>query len=89
MQSAITLRFARIEENYSHQPGYATSKKYLVEFIKGYFGENRLLFNIRYVDIETFRNKLKKTLAKHDRDRSDASVNRCTACCGICLASAD
>jgi integrase len=59
---------------------YATSKKYLVECIKGYFGENRLLFNIRYVDLETFRNKLKNTQTWHEKERTDASVNRCMAC---------
>ena len=53
------------EENFSYQAGYATSKKYLIEFIRGYFGENKLLFNIRYVDLETFRNRLKQTSTKH------------------------
>ena len=70
----------KYEENYSHQPGYATSKKYLIEFIKDYFGEIKPLFNIRYVDLETFRNRLKKTPTKHGKGRSDASVNRCMAC---------
>jgi integrase len=70
----------KYEENYSHQAGYATSKKYLIEFIKDYFGENKLLCNIRYVDLETFRNRLKQTSTKHEKDRSDASVNRCMAC---------
>ena len=70
----------KYEENYSHQAGYSTSKKYLIEFIKGDIGENKLLFNIRYVDLETFRNKLKQTPTKHDKERSEASVNRCMAC---------
>jgi integrase len=70
----------KYEENYSHQAGYATSKKYLIEFINDYFGENKPLFNIRYLDLETFRNRLKKTPTKHEKDRSDASVNRCMAC---------
>ena len=59
---------------------YATSKKYLIDFIKDYFGENKLLCNIRYVDLETFRNRLKQTTTKHEKDRADASVNRCMAC---------
>jgi len=70
----------KYEENYSHQAGYSTSKKYLIDFIKGYFGENKPLFNIRYVDLETFRNRLKQTPTKHKKDRADASVNRCMAC---------
>lgn len=70
----------KYEENYCHQAGYVTSKNYLIEFIKAYFGENKPLFNIRYVDLETFRNRHKQTTTKHEKDRSDASVNRCMAC---------
>jgi hypothetical protein len=51
--------------------------KELVEKYEENYRENKPLFNIRYVDLETFRNRLKKTPTKHDKDRSDASVNRC------------
>jgi integrase len=38
-----------------------------------------LIINIRYVDLETFRNKLKQKPTKHDKERSDAATNRCIA----------
>ena len=36
--------------------------------------------NIRYVDLETFRNKLMQTPSKKGTPRKEATVNRCLAC---------
>lgn len=39
-----------------------------------------MLANIRYLDIETYRNHLKTKLTRHKRFRTDASVNREMSC---------
>jgi hypothetical protein len=39
-------------------------KNFCLENFKKYFGENTRLANIRYVDLETYRNHLKQELAK-------------------------
>jgi integrase len=70
----------KYEENFKHQAGYNTSKKFNIEVIREYFGKETLLANMRYVHLETFRNHLKQKLTKHKTVRSDASVNRTLAC---------
>ncbi len=70
----------KYKENFKHQAGYKTSKRFNIEVIREYFGEETLLANIRYVHLETFRNHLKQKLTKHKTIRSDASVNHALAC---------
>jgi hypothetical protein len=70
----------KYKENFKHQSCYETSKKFNIDVIRGYFGEETLLANIKYVHMETFRNHLKQKLTKHKTIRSDASVNRALAC---------
>ena len=55
-------------------------KEHYCENFKGYFGESTLVANIRYVDLETFRNHLRRKLTKHGSPRKDSSVNREMAC---------
>jgi len=70
----------KYEENYQDQRSYAGSKAYCLKNFKAYFGEDTLLSKIRYVDLETYRNHLKKKLTWRKHIRKDASVNREMAC---------
>ena len=71
---------SKYTESFKDQASYKTFKKYAVESIKGYFGENVKLSGIRYLEIETFRNHLKRKLAKGGTLRKEASINREMAC---------
>jgi len=55
-------------------------KKYHIEHIRNHFGEQTLLSNIRFVDLETYRNHLKDSLTVNKTIRKDASVNRTMSC---------
>jgi integrase len=66
----------KYKENYKHQSSFGNMKKYCLENYVKYFGEDALLANIRYVDLETYRNYLMGKLTWHGKKRSDASVNR-------------
>ncbi|RJQ56456.1 MAG: site-specific integrase [Desulfobacteraceae bacterium] len=70
----------KYRENHQQQRSYSTLKKYCLDVIGEHFGEDTLLSNIRYVDLETFRNHLRGKLTMHGKIRSDASVNRPMAC---------
>lgn len=69
----------KYEENFKHQPSWQTCKKYMVVELRTYFGENTIIANIRYVDLETYRNTLMQKPTKHDTQRATASVNRAVA----------
>jgi len=49
---------AKYKKNYQNQASYKTAKRFFVESIREYFGESTLLANIRYVDVETYRNHM-------------------------------
>lgn len=74
-------------ENYQQQSNFRAKKIYIKRF-KEFFGEDTLLSHIRYVDLETYRNQLKrkpvtsikKSRKKIIRFRADASVNREMSC---------
>ncbi|MBW1754016.1 MAG: Arm DNA-binding domain-containing protein, partial [Deltaproteobacteria bacterium] len=66
----------KYKENYKHQNSYDTQKRFCIPDFLEYFGKETLLANIRYVNIETYRNHLRVKLTKHGTIRSDASVNR-------------
>lgn len=70
----------KYKENYQDQSSYHTMKKFSLENIKAYFGEDTRLDNIKYVDLETYRNHLKQKATKHQTIRAVASVNREMAC---------
>ena len=67
-------------ENYYNQTSFYTGKKYSIENFRNYFGEDALLVNIRYMDIETYKNQLRQMITKHGTIRKDASVNRALSC---------
>jgi len=68
------------EKNYKHQPSYQNAKKVYLENFEEYFGKDTLLANIRYKDVETYRNHLRQKLTKHDTIRKDSSINREMSC---------
>jgi len=78
----ITLRelLSKYKENFQDQASYKGVKRFYVDNIKEYFGEETLLGNIRYVDLETYRNHLKTKLTIHDKIRKPATINREMAC---------
>ena len=63
-------------ENFKNQASYKTGKKYHIEHILNHFGEKTLLSNIRFVDLETYRNHLRDSLTVKRTIRKDASINR-------------
>jgi integrase len=67
-------------KNYKNQASFKNAKKTYLENFKEYFGEDTLLANIRYKQVETYRNHLRQKLTRHDTIRSDASVNREMSC---------
>lgn len=77
----------RYVENFGTQKAFATSKRYLLAVVKNHFG-GKLLSQISYLDLETYRNKRKATPAMGNKPRSDASVNREMALIGHMLAKA-
>ena len=66
----------KYKENYQDQSSFKTGKSYCLANFKEYFGEDTRLVNIRYVDLETYRNHLKRKLTRHGTKRKDATVNR-------------
>jgi len=67
-------------ENFQSQAGYKTGKKYNINHIREYFGAQTLLANIKFVDLETYRNHLRDSLTVNGTIRKDASVNRAMSC---------
>ena len=67
-------------EKYKNQVSFQNAKKAYLENFRQYFGENTLLVNIRYVDVETHRNHLRQKPTKNDPIRTNASVNREMSC---------
>ncbi|MBW2065002.1 MAG: site-specific integrase [Deltaproteobacteria bacterium] len=66
----------KYEENYKHQASFKNLKHYCITNFKEYFGEDTKLSNIRYVDLETYRNHLMTKLTRCGTKRADASINR-------------
>ncbi len=64
------------EANFSHQSIWKGGKKRYVEKFLEVFGDETKLDKIRYVDLETYRNKLRQSITVRGRLPSDASVNR-------------
>lgn len=67
-------------ENFADQTSYMGWKVFCIKRFKDHFGENTLLANIRYVDLETYHSKLRKTLTAHGTIRKDSTVNREMSC---------
>jgi len=63
-------------ENHKHQASFESLKSYSLENFKVHFGERTYLSQVRYLDLETYRNHLKQKATRHKGVRADASVNR-------------
>lgn len=70
----------KYEENYKDQRSFQGGKDYCLKNFRGHFGEDTRLANIRYVDLETYRNHLRQKPTRHGTLRATASVNREIAC---------
>ena len=53
------------EKNYKNQVSLQTGKRHYLENFKEYFGESTLLANIRYMNLETYRNHLRGKITKN------------------------
>jgi integrase len=77
----------RYKENFSTQRSFQNKGRYLENF-KAHFGEGTLLDNIKFIQLETYRNHLKTKPVTIKRKkveivrglRKDASINREMAC---------
>ena len=70
----------KYKENYKNQRSFQSGKDYCLRNFGEHFGEDTRLDNIRYVDLETYRNKLREKPTRHGTLRAVASVNREIAC---------
>jgi integrase len=70
----------KYEENHKDQTSFINSKCHFIENFREYFGKDTRLENIKYVDLETYRNHLKRKLTRAKGLRSVASINREMAC---------
>jgi integrase len=70
----------KYRENFGKQASFFKYKGFCLENFENHFGKETLLSNIRYVDLESYRNILRNKLTKDKTFRKDASVNREIAC---------
>lgn len=70
----------KYKENYGHQSSFKNWKTFCLANFKAHFGEDTRLANIRYVDLETYRNHLNQKSTKNGTIRAVATVNREISC---------
>ena len=70
----------KYRENFGSQPSFLKYKRFSLQNFETHFGKETLLSNIRYVDLESYRNILRRKPTKDKGLRKDASVNREMAC---------
>jgi len=76
------------KENYKHQTSFKNAKKTYLENFKQFFGEDTLLTDIRYINLEKYRNHLRQKPTKTIKvgkeiikgTRKTASINREMSC---------
>jgi|SRR5208282_5370922 len=56
----------KYKENYEHQASFDSAKTFYLENFKTYFGKDRRLDTIKYVDLESYRTFLRKKLTKNE-----------------------
>ncbi len=74
--------------NYNQQANFKNAKKRYLDNFKDYFGEGRRISDIKYIDLETYRNHLRQKPIKVKKAgkeiikglRKDATVNREMSC---------
>jgi integrase len=70
----------KYEENFQHQRSFKNWKKFCLDNFKEYFKSDTILANIRYEDVQTYRNRLMQKRTFKNTIRTDATVNREIAC---------
>jgi hypothetical protein len=70
----------KYRDHFGNQASFLKYKGFCLENFESHFGKETLLSNIRYVDLESYRNTLRNKLTKNRTLRKDASVNREMAC---------
>ena len=79
-KTTLEKLLAKYKENHHHQASFKTGKRHYLENFREYFGESTLLANIKYMNLETYRNHLRHKITKNKTIRADASVNREMSC---------
>ena len=79
-RTTLSDLLTKYQENYQDQRSFSRSKSRWLENFREYFGAETLLANIRYVDVETYQNHLKRKLVHRRKLRSDAAINREMSC---------
>ena len=64
----------KYRKNFAHQASFLGSKRYFCQEMEKYFGRNTLLSNIRYVNLETYQNQLRRTPTKGGHARTSAAT---------------
>jgi integrase len=67
-------------ENYEHQACFQSGKRWFIDGFKAHFEGHTRLSNIRYVDLETYRNLLRQKVTWFGGIRTNAAVNRQMSC---------
>jgi len=73
----------KYEQNFKLQASYDSWKRVCIEHFKNVFRENALLSNIRYVHLESYRNKLRTNLTSRGTKRKDVIINREMSCLNL------
>jgi integrase len=79
VKKEFTTTLSVLTEKYTENFPHPTKKMYCTNF-KEYFGEHTLLANIRYVDLETYRNRLRHKPTIYGTVRKESTVNREMSC---------
>jgi hypothetical protein len=69
----------KYREDFQDQAYFPIKSIYVNNFLE-HFGRGTMLAAIRYVDIESYQNHLKRKLTQYDTERTPAAVNREMAC---------
>lgn len=70
----------KYKENFQHQPGFHGNKAFWLTKYADHFGQDTRLSNIRFIDVETYQNRLRKTLTRSGTVRKVSSINREMSC---------
>jgi len=71
---------ATYSKNYQDQKSFNQAKAFFIKNFEECIGADTLLDKIRYVDLETYRNKPKTKLTKHGKLRKPSSINSEMSC---------
>lgn len=65
---------------YQDQTSYQTAKRYFIKAILKHFGNDTRLSEIKYIDVEAWRQKMQRTITRRGQFASAATINRHLAC---------